>query len=258
MATATALYVVYETRQLDLSWIPADCPVVIVHNDLTFEGLAPGRVHHITHVYSEQNVGFGAGVNLGLSSVTTERLVLVNPDAVLEPFHWDALAGVGSTDIATVPLVQPDGRETVVVSRYPGPLRVLLSALGAGRVAERGTLVRRLVGPLMGEFSLSQKRTFSVKDYWVSGAVLSLPTDALRAVGGFDERFFLYFEDVDLCERLAAAEAADRIILCDAPSGIHAVGRSPATRQTYKRAAASYAEHRAGLGWAALRALLRP
>ncbi len=68
--------------------------------------------------------------------------------------------------------------------------------------------------------------TWPLATHWVSGGVLSLPAARFAEVGGFSPDLFLYFEDVDLCARLAERYPAMRIVVPDVPAGIHDVGGS--------------------------------
>ena len=59
---------------------------------------------------------------------------------------------------------------------------------------------------------------------WVAGMFMLIPKKVFREIGGFDERFFLYYEDVDLCARLTLA--GYRILLCSSVSVVHDARRS--------------------------------
>jgi N-acetylglucosaminyl-diphospho-decaprenol L-rhamnosyltransferase len=220
-AEATVLYVAYRTRSLSFEWLPKAAPVVVVHNDRTLGPPAAGRP--IVHVFSESNVGFGAAVNRGLERVQTQRVVLVNPDAELKPFHWDALVYAEPSELVTVPLLDSAGVPTQLVARYPSPVSILSMGLRLGRFLPRGTRARRLVSPLLGAVG-----RWPLAEHWVSAAVLSADVERLRSVGGFDPSYFLYFEDVDLCRRLAQQFPAMTVRVADVKPGIHAVGASGA------------------------------
>ena len=65
---------------------------------------------------------------------------------------------------------------------------------------------------------------------WVSGACVLVRRDAFVGVGGFDERYFMYWEDADLCRRLRAHGHTIRIV--PAASAVHRVGHSSRTART--------------------------
>lgn len=255
----TALFVAYATPLIDVGWIAPEADVLIVHND---RSLDRERVSHprVRHLETGGNVGFGAAVNRALPDVRSARVVLCNSDVSLTRVHWDALLAAEPHEIVTVPLVDGDGRPTSVVSRYPTPLVHLASGLRLGRIAPRGTRRRRVFAAGLGRWGRahnaslrSPRGSWPLSTRWTSGAVLSLDMQRLRAVGGFDERYFLYYEDVDLCRRLAAAYPESIVRVADVPAGIHTVGASggTSTAGTAHRLDASlrYARRQAGMRW---------
>ena len=103
-------------------------------------------------------------------------------------------------------------------------LRVLLPSVAAAR---RNVVVDEAIA----------SGASSVTVDWVSGACMLVRRSALHAVGGFDERYFLYWEDADLCRRLRGA--GFRIRYVPGASAIHRVGESSRTA----RKAAIHAFH---------------
>lgn len=231
---ATAVVVAYNTPSIDLSWIPDDCHVVVVHNDDSLVTEAVTRPN-VRHLRSPTNVGFGAAVNAALPLVSTDRVVLFNPDLTLRPEHWALLEKGGRNDVITMPVLAKGGHGTVVVARYPGPGAMILMGWRAGRLAPLGGSLRRWLpgigsgaanGPVANE--PRSEGTWPLAQWWVSGALLSVPTDLLLSVGGFDSRYFLYYEDMDLCRRLAGAH-----------QGVTAVVRTPSTLPVHDVSASS-------------------
>jgi hypothetical protein len=68
---------------------------------------------------------------------------------------------------------------------------------------------------------------------WVAGMFMLFPRDVFLKIGGFDERYFLYYEDVDLCARLTLADY--KILLCSTVSVIHDARRSSHKNLRYMR-----------------------
>ena len=261
-AQSTVIVVAYGIETLDLDWVPTSTPVIIVHND---DRLAEAACAHpsVTHLRPAANLGFGPGVNLALLQVTTPRVILCNPDTLLTPAHFDALDRVGPNTIGAIPLVEADGVPNAVVNPYWSVPAFLATAWRLGRFVPRRGRLLRLVAPLLGRYGSAHNEALEhragewpILDRWVAGAVLSLPTAALRAVGGFDEDYFLYFEDADLQQRLAKARPELTIKLMATEPAFHAVGGTVVSRadaelvaRHRRRSARIYASRQHGAAW---------
>ena len=154
--------------------------------------------------YSPQssNRGFGVGHNTVLSSLTSEFHLVLNPDVELaEDALSEGLAALRqSPDMA---LLSPrvtggKGEQEFLCKRYPTVLVLLLRGFAPG-------FVRRLFQKPLASYEM-RDLCGGVRPAQVeiaSGCFMLMRTAALRAVGGFNEAFFLYFEDFDLSLRLA-------------------------------------------------------
>lgn len=269
MAAATVLYVAYGVTDLDLAWIPDEVTVVVVHND---DRLPEERCRHrrVVHLRPNRNLGFGAAVNEALWSVDTDRVILVNPDTSLDEIHFRALTDARPDEIVTIPLIEEDGSPNAVVSPYWGAMTFVATALRLGRFAPRHGRLRVFVSRLLGSWGSGHRDaldhrtgTWSVTDRWATGAVLSLPLEAIMAVGGFDEQYFLYFEDADLHQRLAALFPEMKVRLADVPPAVHRVGgcaqdRAEAvTVASHRcRSAITYSTRQPGIRWRLAHALV--
>jgi N-acetylglucosaminyl-diphospho-decaprenol L-rhamnosyltransferase len=142
-----------------------------------------------------QNVGFGRGCNMGLGLSRTRYTLFLNPDGHIGPEGLRAMADFmdahPSAAICTPAIVEPDDGLQFVGSRTTPALLL--------REAFAGATPRRRVRPGEAPFRTD----------WVCGAAMFVRTEAVRALGGFDPRFFLYFEETDLCKR--AEEAGHEI-----------------------------------------------
>ncbi len=166
------------------------------------------------------NRGFGAGVNIALKhleATSPTNVLLLNPDAVIQLDDLKMLvayARSSDTLAATAPrLLDADGRDERVAWPFPSPWRAWLEAFGLGRFLGFG---RR----------------------FVIGAVLLLDWDAIREIGFFDERFFLYCEETDWQRR--ATDAGWHSAVCAEAVAVHAgAGTSddPARREALFHAA---------------------
>jgi N-acetylglucosaminyl-diphospho-decaprenol L-rhamnosyltransferase len=150
------------------------------------------------------NLGFARGCNLAAESADGEVLILVNPDAVPDPGCLGALLSAVRDDPGAGPI---GGRARFADGTYD-PRCVL------GRPCLRGALGfatglstllprRRLTAPEDGPPWLPADGGLIDVEV-VSGALMAVPMGLWRVLGGFDERYFLYGEDVDLCLRAQA------------------------------------------------------
>jgi len=213
-------------------------------------------------VCNESNVGFARGVNQGLAATTAPYVLIMNPDCRLMAGAIGALRAVldahGPCAIAGPRVLNADGS---VQGSARGDPDMLTGLFG------RTTLLRK-VAPFLsvGRRHVVVEQAIrsgqgSVEVDWVSGACMLARRDALAAVGGFDERFFLYWEDADLCRRLRANGYHIRYV--PGASAIHRVGQSSRTvrasaiRAFHHSAYLYYATHVAPAPMSPKRALAR-
>jgi GT2 family glycosyltransferase len=149
-------------------------------------------------VEAGRNVGFGAACNLAAAKSAGRHLLLLNPDAWIDEESLRRLVEAQESDdrlaVAAPSLSYPDGSPQFV---WAPPVGVLGEAIQRFRnrfeqVGWNYGLLPRLLRP-------------SVGGGWYTAACLLVRRSAFEEVGGFDEGFFLYFEDADLCLRLRRA-----------------------------------------------------
>ncbi len=153
-------------------------------------------------VPSGGNLGYGGGANLGLAASASEWAVVANPDLVWEPGSLDVLLAAGEAESLAgslgPALLNTDG------SVYPSARAIPSLRQGIGHA------VLGRVWP-SNPWSREYRREHEVAGDqsrpagWLSGACLVLRRSALEVVGGFDESYFMFFEDLDLGERLRDA-----------------------------------------------------
>jgi GT2 family glycosyltransferase len=270
---ASVIVVAYGVGEVDLSFLPGDAQAIVVHNDDSLPESAFGAAGEVTHLQPGSNLGFGGGVNLALERARGRRVILLNPDAVITRSHYDFLAGLGPDEVGTVAQVDQLGRPGSVVSRYPTAQSLVLTALRVGRLAPRGGRLRRLLSPLLGSWGRAHsnslklgetRRAFDMAEFWCSAAVCSIDRRRLCSIGGFDEGYFLYREDIDLCRRFAAQYPGATILVSDGQAALHEVGGSVRTaadaarvRRARIESAVRYASGESGLAWLAARVACR-
>jgi GT2 family glycosyltransferase len=147
------------------------------------------------------NVGYGAGHNLAIRTTTSPHHLILNPDVELDPDSlFVALQTLALPGVVLVGAVgrDGDGRPGYLSKRMPGVWTFFL----------RGFAPAWLKRPFAGRLAHYEYRDLPPDRFsdvlLVSGAFMLCRSDALQAVGGFDERYFLHFEDLDLSLRLHA------------------------------------------------------
>lgn len=155
-----------------------------------------------THlIASSDNLGFGRAINLAAARSSSEWLAIANADIALRPGALDALLEAGRRDPAAgaiAPrLVLPDGGTQHSVFGFPTIPFTFLLATGAFRFAR--TLADRYAMP--GYWNKERARRVP----WAVGAFLLVRRSVWEEVGGFDERQWMYAEDLDLGWRLRKA-----------------------------------------------------
>lgn len=199
----------------------------------------------------DENIGFAAAVNRGAGLGTAPHILLLNNDARLTPEALQKLTrALGDTDaVAAGPrLLGAGGAVELSLDRTLSPwnearFKVLEFFYRSGR------------GPAAGRVQRQMARSREVRS--LSGACILLDRAAFEEVGGFDERFFLYAEDVDLCLRLR--QRGGKILYVAGAVVEHDRGASSATDRSatalhYRRSQlAFYRKHRGVLATRGLR-----
>jgi N-acetylglucosaminyl-diphospho-decaprenol L-rhamnosyltransferase len=192
--------------------------VIVVDNS---GRLPEPTLQNVTVVRPPRNLGFGAGVNLAARHARGSLMLVLNPDARIGERDMELLVTklLGDVRLAAVGprLRSPDGTPQVNGGSWSGWARELSRSVGAGPA------IRRLRAALRREVRAQPDSGILLRD-WLSGAVLLIRRSAFEAVGGFDETFFLYYEDEDLCRRLR--RNGWRVGVCPRASALHAVGGS--------------------------------
>ncbi len=152
-------------------------------------------------IASKRNDGFAKGCNLGARAALGEYLLFLNSDTEVLSDALQTLTAFldehAHAAVVTSRLVYPDLTDQGVARSFPGPINAIFG---------RRTLVTRLLpgNRFSRKYLLSRvhpsDRPFEVD--WVSGACLMVRAHVFRELGGFDEGFFMYWEDADLCFRI--------------------------------------------------------
>ena len=173
---------------------------IVVDNDSVQPPDLPPPVRLIRN---KENVGFARAHNRGIAASTGDLLVLINPDTVVERDFFRSLEEFFRENprvgVAGPKILDSEGqlqlsarREISALSGFLGRTSLLT------RLFPKSSLVK-------SQFPAVTDQTHPSSVDWVSGACMVIRGDTLREIGRLDERFFMYFEDADLCRRARAA-----------------------------------------------------
>ncbi len=185
--------------------------IVVVDNasgDGSADGLSfPGL--NLVLIRNAENRGFGAACNQGARGTAADYLLFLNPDAVLfkdsltVPVSFMEAPANSATGICGITLLEQTGEIARSCSRFPTTTMFLAKMVGLSQVLPASWARQRMtdwdhttsrdVDQIMGAFFLVRRKLF-------------------EALGGFDERFFVYYEEVDLCFRAAARGFKSRFL----------------------------------------------
>ncbi len=236
----------------------ADYEVVLADNGST-DGIPETAAAEpgVTLVSTGGNVGYGRAVNAGARDATAPWLLIANPDVRwCQPGAIDALLAAAerwSSGGAFGPaIVTPDGQ------LYPSARA--LPSLGRG-------IGHALAGwwwptnPWTASYRQERESPVEGECGWLSGSALLVRREAFESVGGFDPKYFMYFEDVDLCDRLARAGWSCIYVPSSVVehSGGHATKRVPKLmlRAHHTSAYRYLADRYPGVRWMPVRLVLR-
>ncbi len=165
-----------------------DDSIGIIRNSL--RGL-PVRI-----VETRENAGFGFGYNTGISYARGQYVLINNPDKILKPGAVDILVRALQSDpgigILAPRLLHDDGTQRQSIRARPQPWDLVI----------KRTFLRRFFPHRVAHYlqaSLDPARQHDVD--WVAGGCFMIRRELFVSLGGFDEQFFLFFEDTDLCRR---------------------------------------------------------
>lgn len=246
-ATQSAIIVVYKTPAelaalvASLRSQPDPPEEIIVIDNGACEGAPVPELAELAGVRVERpdrNLGFGAGCNLGATLASGEALLFLNADVIVTLGATDMLARrlLSESRVAAVgPRVYSGGKLQASARNFP--------SVRTGLLGRRSLLTRLLVGRRRLPKELRYSYGGGGEVDWISGACMMVRREAFEEVGGFDEAYWMYWEDADLCRRLWEAGWSVRF----EPSAViqHATGASGTSAQTiraFHESAALFAE----------------
>ncbi len=184
---------------------PLVSAIVVTHNVVEPPAAVPAALAAVTtSIDNAAPKGFGANHNAAFARCTTPYFVVLNPDIRLtaDPFPPLLARLAGGVALVAPRIVTPAGREEDAARELITPWRLI-------------------------EHRVFARERRAAADFdWLAGMFLVVRSDAFRTLGGFDERYFMYCEDFDLCARLRLAgwriaRAASVTVVHDAQRASH-------------------------------------
>lgn len=200
-----------------------DCqyPIVVVDNGST-DGTreeVQRTFPSVTLVANPRNLGFAAANNQALALSRSHYVMLLNPDTILRQGAVDVLIRFMDENptawVVGPLLLNDDGSVQRTGVRFPSLLNLFFETFFLDRLFSRSRLFGR-----HNETYADRSAPHSV-DY-VQGACMVIRSSALETVGNLDEQFFMYFEEVDFCFRVAAA--GGKVYVCPTSEVVHVGG----------------------------------
>jgi len=222
---------------LDSLWTGGDdnAEILVVDNasgddsvEIINRSIADNNRSNTRAIPSEVNAGFSAGNNIGIKQSTADFILLLNSDTIVRPGAIDILMqtlidnpGMG---MASPRLEWPNEQPQESCFRFHRPINELIRSACTGPITK---LLKRYEVPVAVDEGISYPE-------WTSFACVMIRREVLDDIGLLDEEFFMYFEDVDFCQR--ARRAGWNIIHNPNARVVHLRGgSSPVKSQTEKK-----------------------
>lgn len=230
--TVTALIVSWNSAPdlpACLGSVPSHLPVLVVDNGSSDTSVQAARDGGAEVIELGSNLGFPHAVNVGLATVETPYVLLLNPDVVIAPGAVERCI----TELDQEPEVAivgpntrlPDGRpEPPAARRDRTALQIVVESTGLVHLSRRFDL------------QMIHERDVDQDVEAVNGAFMVVRTQVLQSMGGLDESVFMYFEDQDLCRRVR--DHGLRVRYVAEAHAVHGNGTSTARGDNEQRARA--------------------
>lgn len=172
-----------------------------------FENMSK-QLGNLKYFYQSENLGFSKANNIGVKHAEGEIICFINPDIEIHQnglFEWINKNLTSDRSVIAPQIkypngeLQPNGGTPLTLSNF------LLQSLRLGQKLRRNKMVRAIGSKIFPDYLANFQTDLQSRVYpWLSGAFLVLRKSQFQEIGGFDENFFLYCEDTDLCERMSA------------------------------------------------------
>ena len=193
-------------RECLLSVLTENADEIIVVDSASTDGslaMLQAEFSSIHVIALNKNVGFGAASNQGIQQARSDHLILLNADTRMKPGSLQVLNHYleihPQAALIGPRILSADGTLQTSCFYFPTPLHIFLYISDLFRWIPRLPILKqRTLQKLDGETAVAVP--------WILGAAVAFRREQIQRLGGFDERFFMYFEEVDLCYRLSSRE----------------------------------------------------
>ena len=173
-------------------------------------------------IVNEKNLGFGKANNIGIALAQGEYFLFINPDTIVREDTFarmlDFFADHPEAGVAGCRVLNPDGTLQLACRRsFPGPWTSFTKVMGLSRLFPSSRLFARY-----NMTYLDENKTYEVDA--ISGAFMMIRRRVIEKIGGFDQQFFMYGEDLDICFR--AQKSGFKVYYTNATEIIHYKGES--------------------------------
>jgi len=174
--------------------------VIVVDNNSTDKGFLnlADVFSNLKIFFRDENSGFGSGCNYGARFSNGKYILIMNPDIVLIDNSIKKMLDFIEThpDVGIIGslLLNENTEYQISYSRFPTILSIVCDLTGMWRLKTKKIST-----------NLSNMASDFIESDWITGACMLVRKDLYEETGGFDERFFMYEEDVDLCYRIKKA-----------------------------------------------------
>jgi N-acetylglucosaminyl-diphospho-decaprenol L-rhamnosyltransferase len=248
---ADAIVVTYNSARSIAACLAAllegDLHVVVVDNAGTAE-IVRRQFPRCELIANEENLGFSRAVNQGLARSRSQVVLLVNPDCIVPAATAKALVAflIEHPDVAIVGPRLRDADGSINISARP-------NFTFGSMLANRARLFFPFLTPMLARnqgfasYDACLRATDPTDVAMLSGACIAVRGDLLREVGGLDEGYFMYYEDVELC--FQARQRNRRVVYLPTVEAVHERGGSSGDRSHVwplhtRSALRYYAKHR--------------
>jgi len=195
--------VAYTLKSIFTSFANLDYEIIIVDNnstDGTLEIVRNFNNNTIKVIKNKRNLGFARANNIAFKVCKGQYIIILNPDITIThktnlPFLIEQYHKYNDIGIVAPKLLYENGEIQESARSFPNPIVLLIRGIGLGNFFKSFSFYRDYL-------MLDKQDEHAMYADWVIGAFMLIRRDILEKIGYFDEKYFMYYEDADLCIRL--------------------------------------------------------